>query len=204
MIHDISQLPNAMEHSVLRSMFEARKRVFIDLLGWDVPSLAGRYELDQFDTPDAKYIVLADSKPLHRASARLLPTEAPHLLDSLFPWLCENGVPRGPHCQEISRFCLDPRLSSAERRAVRDELVHALVEHALANGITHYTGIAEEAWLKQILVFGWRCRPLGPIWRSGTTRLGALIIEIDEETQGLLERGGVSPIKAAKEIAHVH
>ncbi len=28
-------------HAVLRSMFAARKKVFIDLLKWDVPALAG-------------------------------------------------------------------------------------------------------------------------------------------------------------------
>ena len=43
----------ALEHKALRSMFEARKRVFIDLLKWDIPALADRYELDQFDDEDA-------------------------------------------------------------------------------------------------------------------------------------------------------
>ncbi|WP_395334014.1 acyl-homoserine-lactone synthase [Novosphingobium sp. BL-8H] len=203
-MHDISQLQQAMEHSVLRSMFEARKRVFIDILGWDVPSLAGKYELDQFDTPEAKYIVLANGQSLHRASARLLPTHTPHLLDSIFPWLCRDGVPRGPTCREISRFCLDPRLTSTERRAVRNELVHALVEHALENGITQYTGIAEKAWLQQILEFGWRCRPLGPIHHWGRSRIGALIIDIDADTPALLERSGISALQPAREIAHVH
>ena len=38
-------------------MFEARKRVFVDLLKWDVPVLDDAYEIDQFDTPDASYLV---------------------------------------------------------------------------------------------------------------------------------------------------
>lgn len=204
MIHQISELPQVSEHSVLRSMFEARKRVFIDLLKWNVPSLAGRFELDQFDTQAAKYIVLADSNARHKASARLLSTQVPHLLDSLFPWLCDVSIPRGPHCLEISRFCLDPRLSSVERRAVRDELIHALVEHALENGITQYTGIAEEAWLRQILAFGWRCRPLGSVCLNGSKRLGAMVIDIDVDTHALLERGGVFPMRGAREALHVH
>ncbi len=39
----------AMENRLFRSMFEERKRVFVDLLRWDVPVVAGRYEIDQFD-----------------------------------------------------------------------------------------------------------------------------------------------------------
>ena len=34
------------ERRALRTMFEARKQVFIDLLGWDLPVLADRFEVD--------------------------------------------------------------------------------------------------------------------------------------------------------------
>jgi acyl-homoserine lactone synthase len=44
----------------LRAMFEARKRVFVDLLKWDVPVLGGRFEVDQFDDEHAAYLVLSD------------------------------------------------------------------------------------------------------------------------------------------------
>ena len=40
-------------------------------------ALDGRFEIDQFDTPDARYLILLDPDDLrHRASARLLPTSA--------------------------------------------------------------------------------------------------------------------------------
>ena len=60
---------------LLRTMFEARKRVFVDLLKWDVPVLEGAYEIDQFDTREATYVILADEEGSHRASARLLRTD---------------------------------------------------------------------------------------------------------------------------------
>ena len=41
----------------LRPMFEDRKRLFVDLLGWHVPVFAETYEIDQFDTPDSVYVV---------------------------------------------------------------------------------------------------------------------------------------------------
>src|SRR3546814_10173185 len=81
----IDQNPRAQDapgDAALRAMFTARKQVFIDLLKWDLPALDGRFEIDQFDTPDARYLILLDPDDLrHRASARLLPTSAPHLLD---------------------------------------------------------------------------------------------------------------------------
>jgi hypothetical protein len=43
------------EDRVLRTMFEDRKSVFVDLLNWDVPVIDGRFELDAFDDEQATY-----------------------------------------------------------------------------------------------------------------------------------------------------
>ena len=175
----------------LRSMFEARKRVFVDLLKWDVPVIEGRFELDQFDDENAVYLVILGEAGEHLASARLLQTIRPHLLDTLFSDLCAAAPPRGPDVREITRFCLDRRLAARDRLAVRNRLVSALVDFALANGVATYTGIAEMGWLQQILAFGWRCRPLGlPRTRNGKM-LGALRIDISAETPALLARSGI-------------
>ncbi|MGV1681671.1 acyl-homoserine-lactone synthase [Sphingopyxis sp. NJF-3] len=91
-----TRAPDAPGDAALRAMYAARKKVFIDLLKWDVPALAGQYELDQYDNEQARYLILLDSEGHHRASARLLPTESPHLLGELYPWLCVNTPPHGP------------------------------------------------------------------------------------------------------------
>jgi len=183
----------ALDDAVFRTMFEARKRVFVDLLKWDVPVLAGRYEVDQFDTPDATYLILTDSAGNHLGSARLLPTLCPHILDTLFPQLCEGPVPSGPGIQEITRFCLDPRQNSRQRRSTRDTLVHALAAHALDAGIDRFTGVAEFGWFQQILAFGWDCKPLGLPRQVDGSLLGALTIAITPETPTLLSRAGLVP-----------
>ena len=177
--------------AVLAAMFEARKRVFVDLLGWDVPVLAGRFEVDQFDDPHARYLVLTDRNGVHLGSARLLDTTRPHILGELYPELCENEVPSGPGIAEITRFCLDRRLRARERLMARNQLVSALVDHALAAGIERYTGVAEMSWLQQILSFGWVCRPLGLPQAIDGTLLGALAIEIGPDTPSLLARAGI-------------
>jgi N-acyl-L-homoserine lactone synthetase len=181
----------AAQHDVMRAMFVARKDVFIDLLGWDLPVLDGKYELDQFDGPDADYIILSDPDGTHRASARLLPTDRDHLLSACFPMLCPQAIPSGPTVREVTRFCLDRHQRAPERRSARNQLVTALVEHALAQGITDYTGVAEPVWFEQVMSFGWDCRPLGSPMLVGDQSLVGLHIVIDEDTLPALRRHGI-------------
>lgn len=175
----------------LRAMFEDRRSVFVDLLNWDVPVLDGRFELDQFDNEAATYIIIADEAGDHLGSARLLPTDRPHILGTLFPDLCASPPPAGPGVIEITRFCLSRRQNAAARRQTRDELVSALAWHALDTGIRTYTGVAELGWLQQILAFGWDCRPLGVPLRYDCGTIGALAIEITAETSSLLAQNGI-------------
>lgn len=180
--------------AVMRAMFAARKRVFVDLLKWDVPVLAGAYEVDEFDDAHAQYLVLADRDGGHLGSARLLPTTRPHILGSLYSQLCEDAPPSAPDIFEITRFCLDRSLTARERRGVRDTLVTALAEHAIAHGIRGYSAIAEMGWLQQILAFGWRCRPLGLPVRIQGKMLGALAITIEPDTPRKLAAAGILPL----------
>jgi len=193
MLHILKDTASPDGAIALRGMFEARKRVFVDLLGWDVPVLAERFEVDQFDDVHCAYLLLADSAGGHLASARLLPTTRPHILDSLYPELCDGSAPRGPDIFEITRFCLERDLSARDRRRVRDTLICGLVEYALANGIRAYTAIAERRWLEQIQGFGWRTRALGPQLGDGAARLGALEIRIDPDTPRLVREAGLMP-----------
>jgi acyl-homoserine lactone synthase len=191
MLHIRQTAARPASDAVLRSMFAARKSVFVDLLKWDVPVLADTYEIDQYDDVHATYLILADPDGTHLGSARLLPTTRRHILGDFYPDLCEQAPPQAPDIHEITRFCLDRRLRATERRQVRDTLVTALVDHALAHGITAYSAIAEMGWLQQILAFGWNCTPLGQPRRIDGTMLGALRIDIAPDTKALLTERGI-------------
>jgi len=179
------------ESTALKAMWRARKEVFVDLLGWDLPVLAGEFEIDQFDDPFAYYLVLLATNGDHRASTRLLPTDRAHLLGDLYSHLCTGAPPRGPSIREITRFCLDRHQRSSERRHARNRLVTALVHHALDNAITAYTGVAEVSWFEKIRQFGWQCEALGPPVRHGSSWLTALHILIEPETPAKLQMGGI-------------
>lgn len=179
------------ERDALRSMFRARKEVFVDLLKWDLSVVGSEFEVDSFDDERAEYLIITGESGEHLGSARLLKTSGPHILGSLFPFLCAKNVPCGPGILEITRFCLDRHQNALGRRMTRNRLVSALVTFALDHGIHTYTGVAEMAWLQQILAFGWHCRPLGVPSRHASGMLGALAIEIDSNTPLLLEANGI-------------
>ncbi len=82
-------------------------------------------------------------------------------------------------------------LDARARRAARDALVVALVDHALANGIAHYTAIAGLGWSRQIRAFGWSCRPLGPPQTIGGEQVTALEIAIEADTRAKLAATGI-------------
>lgn len=193
MLHTVGSASVPLRHEVLRGMFAARKRVFVDLLRWKVPVVAERFEIDQFDGPEATYLVLTADDGVHLGSARLLPTTRPHLLDSLFAELCDEPLPRGLDVQEITRFCLDRSLDAAMRRAVRDTLVTALAVHASARGIACYTAVAELRWTRRIKSFGWATRQLGPVRDVGGESLCAIAIDIAADTPALLRSAGIHP-----------
>lgn len=180
------------ERRALRTMFEARKQVFVDLLGWDLPVLAERFEVDQFDDGEAVYLIVTDEESRHLASARLLDTTRPALLDGLYPDLVEGEVPCGPHIREITRFCLSRGVGAATRRTARDTLLVGLADYALENGIASYTGVAELSWFNQIATFGWDCVALGSSRVHEARALVALQIGIDGTTIGKLAAAGIA------------
>src|SRR3546814_5878244 len=88
----------------LETMFEDRKRLFVDLLGWDLSDQDARWEIDQFDDDDAVYLIALDQTGDHAGSLRLLPSNKPHILSELFPELCPAGVPTGPTTYEVTQI----------------------------------------------------------------------------------------------------
>lgn len=191
MIHIIGGHGEPADQALLDSMFEARKRLFVDLLDWDLEVVDDRLEIDRFDDAYATYIVYAGADGRHRASMRLLPSTRPHLLGSMFERLCVGGVPVGADIFEITRLCLPSGVVAAERRRLRDALIRAMVDHALAVGITMFTGVVTARFRETILAMGWEGEALGPGQDMGGGRLGAFAIRIDAPTPARLEANSI-------------
>ncbi len=175
---------------ILDNMHRARKRVFVDLLKWDVPVIDEQFERDEFDTREAIYLVSSGPQGEHFGSFRLLPTDRPHLLGTLFADLCEGPVPTGPNILEITRGCLSPYLRASERLRLRNRLISAAIDYGLAQGVTAFTCVADSSWLTQILSLGWDCELLGMPKLVGGVTTGALRIRIEPQTISVLQQAG--------------
>lgn len=190
MVELVTNHNRSAHERLLESMFEDRKAVFVDLLKWDVPH-DGRFERDQFDNRSAEYLIVTEpGSSEHLASLRMLRTDRPHILNSLFADLCDGDVPCGPDIREISRMCLSPRHRGPDRVTHRNLLASAMTEYALLTGISAYTGVADMGWMSRVLSAGWRCEPLGMPRLVGGSTVGALMIHIEPDTIRRLQISG--------------
>lgn len=86
MIHVIDHHLAAGNRPLLQSMFADRKRLFVDLFGWNVPVIDGA------DNAHTVYVIAADTAGEHEASIRLFPTSHPHMLGTLFAHLLRRSA----------------------------------------------------------------------------------------------------------------
>lgn len=162
----------------LRRMHAQRKQVFVDQMGWPLPC-DGALEFDGFDTDAALYLLHFACDGRLVASARLLRTDEPHLLDTVFPHLCEEALPRGEGVWEATRFCPAPETGPAERRALLGQIIAGILEAGLLYGMTHVTFVAGAALKPLALAAGWNARPLGKSHRYKRERVTACVAAID-------------------------
>lgn len=177
--------------ALLQSMFADRKRLFVDLFGWDVPVVDGAYEIDQFDTAHTIYAIAVDEEGQHQASIRLFPSELPHMLDTLFPHLCPLGVPVGSTTWETTRLCLPQWHGATRRRKLRNALFSAVVDFSLDRGIDRLTGVIPEPFRRELLTMGWQAEPLGPAVRIAGGEIGAFLVRVGPDTPDRLRWTGV-------------
>jgi acyl-homoserine lactone synthase len=167
----------------LIEMHHDRKRVFVDQLGWQLPTSGSWLEVDQFDTDYTVYLLACDTKDRHLASVRLNPTTRPHMLDTVFPSLCEGGTLVAEDVWESSRFTVAPiGLRGAEVMRVSQYLALAHTEFALLNGITRYTMIGELNRFATVAAMGWKVKPLCLPTDCNGKKIVAMEVSISEET----------------------
>ncbi len=89
---------------VFEGIARYRHKVFVETLGWELPARAG-LELDQFDRADTIYVAARQEDGRLVGAGRLLPTDRPYLLETVFPQLMGDAEPpRRADIWELSRF----------------------------------------------------------------------------------------------------
>jgi len=181
MIHIITAENRPQYYHALMEMHRQRKEVFIDQMKWRLEESAG-IEIDAYDCPEAIYLIeaAAPRAPV-TGSARLLPTDRPHLLSDHFAFLCDRDPPAGRDVWEATRFCPAPELETGQpRHDLLARIIAGIMEAALIFGIERVTFVANGALTPLASKAGWDVEALGPARRVGRDRITAFVAAIDQ------------------------
>lgn len=169
-----------------------RHRLFVERQGWEVPTVRD-LEYDEFDTPAAQYLIWIDSKGETRGAARLLPTTRPYMVKKLWPELIPGTLPESDAVWEVTRFGCDHNLDSKTRRRAVAELLCAMQEFGLMQGIEGYLVVTSKRLLKCVVVnAGCDVTVLGPERPLGLTAVAGYIHVAPETLKVLRQRAGIA------------
>lgn len=179
------QHPGAMD-----AMFRLRKKVFHDLLKWDV-HVEDEWEIDGYDRANPIYVLsYAPRTGRLRGALRLLPTLGPNMLDDTFPILL-GGKPeiRSETIWESSRFCIDPEISqdraSNQVTIAAAELMCGVGELGLASGLSHIVTVTDVFLERMFRRMGCPGERIGDPQKVGSVHAVAIAWEVTED---LLQR----------------
>ncbi|HEY4367115.1 MAG TPA: acyl-homoserine-lactone synthase, partial [Steroidobacteraceae bacterium] len=179
MIYIVNKENRDLFRGELAQMHQHRRVVFVDRLGWRLP-VTEYGETDAYDRDDTLYMLLkAPAGGPVLASARLLPTEQPHLMSDLFADACAGPCPRGPTIWEASRFCPAPGLGPRARLHSLWEVLCGILETSLLFGIEQIVFTANTALLPLMVSCGWDAHVLGPTLADGSDQITALRVQVD-------------------------
>lgn len=178
------------QQAALADMFRLRKKVFHDLLKWDV-LVQGDFEIDHYDDANPIYVMSYDDNTGRlRGALRLLPTLGPNMLDDTFPVLLDSQPEvRSATIWESSRFCIDPEISldrsSNQVSVAAAELMCGVGELGLASGLTHIVTVTDVFLERMFRRMGCPGERIGTPHKIGSVHAVAIAWEVNS---ALLER----------------
>lgn len=176
---EIVQAGQAGKTGLLFDMHRMRKRVFKDRMGWDVQITKGGLEVDQFDIPEAVYLLSVNSAGRVIGNWRLLPTTGPTMIRDVWPQFLDSlPMPFSPTVWEASRFAVDSpdgqsQEGLAEVNQATQELFCGVVEICLLTGIREIYSLYDMRMAR--LLKRVNCRPRTA---SERLRIGDFLAEV--------------------------
>jgi N-acyl-L-homoserine lactone synthetase len=172
MLHVVAKENRALYEREIEEFHRLRKAVFIDELGWQLPTTSAGLEIDAYDDDRAVYGFSFDTHNDLTMACRYRPADDRSLLMDVFPHAIAAGSPdpTGPGVWEITRgICLETGGGRHNRRRRACQMI-APLELARAAGGTKCVAFTEVRLLPGLIGLGWRVTLLGdPIdYGSGT------------------------------------
>jgi acyl homoserine lactone synthase len=173
----ISQENAHLHWDALASMHQLRRQVFSERLGWGV-SVVNGLEIDQFDIPDAHYLVHRDAEGRVDACTRLLPTTGPYLLGDVFSNLIDGEPPRDARIWESTRFCADHARAPRNIAAV---LMAGMLEFGVDRSLSAYVSVSDVRMEPIMRRAGWDPQRMGGTVETGTDTAAAERLTVSQE-----------------------
>ncbi len=174
---------------LLVSFMEARKRVFVDHLNWDVATVDGM-EFDQYDTPFARWVVIHEFGQI-LGGVRLMPTTAKcgvysymlrdaqlGLLDPIPRDVLFLDAPVDPKVWEASRLFITEEVTAARRAQVQGILMAQMAVSAGEMGATHVIGIVPAVFSRWLRRLELAAVPVGRRFEIDGTRSQAALFKV--------------------------
>jgi N-acyl-L-homoserine lactone synthetase len=179
---------------VMPGMLRLRFREFKQRQSYDIPTFKNM-EYDKYDTPAAVYVVWRNRSGEVLGCSRMAPTDRAYMIEDLWPSLVTDmPLPHDPFIWESSRFCIDSNLSVEERKQIKNEILQAKIEYALAVGIKGMIGVMPPLiWRSVFINSGWPVDHLGEVLRleTGEKIVAGWIHVLPEILTRLRDRTGI-------------
>ena len=159
MIRLVKGLEQGAERQLLSEMFEARRRLFAEQLGWEVEIDERGWERDRFDGPSALYLISRNDEGRHVGSLRLLPTTGETMLRDAFATVNDGRALESPSIWECTRFCVEggaaPDPAGGSLQKTTSALLLGICEVGLSAGIEQILGVFDRRFLPIYQGAGW-------------------------------------------------
>jgi len=174
---------------LLEQNHRLRHRVFVELQGWEALRRPDKREIDQFDGPDATYILVTDEGELVGGS-RFNRLDGPNLLQTVFPGLVTEEFPAPPELgADWTRFYVRPDRREGRRRAPESAaLFCSMMEYALSEGFSFITFVSTVYMVELGVAMGWRIVLLGSPAKIDGKPTVAAWIEVSEAALASVRR----------------
>ncbi len=177
---------------LFQKMHRLRHRVFKDRLDWSVHSQNG-LERDEFDIPDAYYLLAFDEAEELVGTWRMLPTVKAYMLRDVFPQLLDGQpAPEGPTIWEGSRFAVDcgynGRQGLGALHHITAQIFCAVVEFCLAKGIDEVVTVYDTRVSRLLQRIGCHHTWRTPMKRVGNTVAMAGRFDANERVLDVIRR----------------
>jgi acyl-homoserine lactone synthase len=192
MIHAISAVNRHLYEDVLEQHFRLRHDIFVEERHWEALRKPDCREIDSYDDEDTVYLLALEGRRVI-GGHRLYPTTKSSMMSEVFPHLAAvRGCPADPLVWEWSRYFV---VRDRRDGALNLQLMTAVQEFCLGQGIAQVSAIMETWWLPRFHEAGFVVTPLGlPALVENAWTMAATIDIRRETLDALHDRIGVPTI----------